>query len=60
MMMAQQSIETGLITPPYTTDSSLELRSPDIIPPPIIGRHYMHSVAAPPDMTDVYSFHRVV
>lgn len=38
MMTHQQSIEAGLITPPYTTDSSLELRSPDIIPPPIIGR----------------------
>ncbi len=30
-------MEAGLITPPYTTDSSLELRSPDIIPPPVIG-----------------------
>ncbi|XP_046643483.1 nephrin-like isoform X2 [Daphnia pulicaria] len=37
MMTHQQSIEAGLITPPYTTDSSLDLRSPDIIPPPIIG-----------------------
>ena len=33
-----KSIEPGLITPPYTTDSSLELRSPDIIPPPSIGK----------------------
>lgn len=38
MMTHQQSIEAGLITPPYTTDSSLDLRSPDIIPPPIIGK----------------------
>ena len=31
------AMEPGLITPPYATDSSLELRSPDIIPPPVIG-----------------------
>jgi hypothetical protein len=37
-MSQQQSLDAGLITPPYTmTDSSLELRSPDIIPPPVIG-----------------------
>ena len=35
---ASMMIEAGLITPPYGTDSSsLELRSPDIIPPPILG-----------------------
>ncbi|KZS21588.1 Sidestep protein [Daphnia magna] len=37
LMTQQQSIKAGLITPPYTTDSSLDLRSPDIIPPPVIG-----------------------
>ena len=37
LIMTQQPIETGLITPPYTRDGSLELRSPDIIPPPVIG-----------------------
>lgn len=36
---AAMMMEAGLITPPYTTDSSLELRSPDIIPPPVIGNN---------------------
>lgn len=41
LLLAQPPpIEAGLITPPYTTDSTLELRSPDIIPPPTIGTHF--------------------
>ena len=31
------TMETTLIAPPYLTDSTMDLRSPDIIPPPSIG-----------------------